>query len=210
VLNELETAADQQASRLIVSLDSRKCDRLRSALCEVQSLLSTEDAALDPDRRSVRLREAVAGDLGWIIARHAEIYKREYGFSQEFENYVLLGLAEYVRKDPSGSKVWIADYGRVSVGSVGLVELTRKSAQLRWLLVEPHARGQGVGRKLVDQAISFSRSRKYRQVLLWTLQDLRAARKLYKAFGFKRLEERQGKMGGRRMVEECWTLTLNT
>ncbi len=208
VLLKLETAADHQAAELIGSLDSIKRARLRSAMFEIEALLTVTDEVRDRAPGCVRLRAAVSGDLGWIISRHAEIYGREYGFSQEFENYVLLGLAEYVKKDRSGSRVWIAEKDGASIGSVGVVELPQKRAQLRWLIVEPHARGLGVGRKLVEQVVSFCRDRDRRQVLLWTLQDLHAARALYKSFGFKLVEKKKGIMGGREMIEECWRLTL--
>jgi len=204
----LEAAADHQADNLIGSLDAKKSARLRAALSEVETIMGSENRAHDPGRGDVRIREAVSGDLGWIITRHAEIYSLEYGFTQEFEIYVLLGLAEYLEKDRSGSRVWIAEHGGAAAGAVGIVELSQDCAQLRWLLVEPHARGLGVGKKLVEQAVSFCRERNYGQVLLWTLQDLHAARALYKSFGFNLVEEKKGVMGGQPMIEECWTLTL--
>jgi DNA-binding MarR family transcriptional regulator/GNAT superfamily N-acetyltransferase len=209
LLKEIETAADHQAADLIGSLDAGKSGRLRVALSEVEGILRSEKNGYDRGRGDVRLREAEAGDLGWIITRHARIYGFEYGFTQEFETYVLLGLAEYLNKDRSRSRVWIAEQGGVAAGSVGIVEQTKDRAQLRWLLVEPHARGLGAGRVLVEQAIEFSKGQGYDQVILWTLQDLHAARALYKSFGFTLAEEKNGEMGGQPMIEECWALTLN-
>jgi len=208
ILRALETAADSQAAKLIGALDERKSIRLQAALSEVEALLEAGNRVPLPEPFDIRLREAATGDLGWIVTRHAEIYEREYGFTQEFETYVLLGLAEYVKKGRSGSRVWIAEHGKAAVGSIGIVELPRNRSQLRWLLVEPHARGLGVGRKLVDRAVSFCRKRNYRQVHLWTLKDLIAARALYASFGFELTEEKKGIMGGCPMIEECWTLTL--
>jgi len=208
ILKALETAADIQAAKLIGALDERKSTRLQAALSEVEALLEAQNRESVPDQSDIRLREVATGDLGWIVTRHAEVYEREFGFTQEFETYVLLGLAEYVKKDRSGSRVWIAEHGSAAVGSIGIVELPRSRSQLRWLLVEPHARGLGVGRKLVDRAVSFCRKQKYHQVLLWTLKDLTAARTLYASFGFELTEEKKGIMGGRPMIEECWTLTL--
>ena len=208
LLAALEAAADHQAADLIGSLGARKSARLRAALSEVETIMGSENRAHDPGRGDVRLREAVSGDLGWIIIRHAEIYSLEYGFTQEFEIYVLLGLAEYLEKSRSGSRVWIAECGGAAAGSVGIVELAEDRAQLRWLIVEPHVRGLGVGKKLMEQAVSFCRERNYGQVLLWTLKDLHAARALYKSFGFNLVEEKRGMMGGQTMIEECWTITL--
>ena len=208
LLNKRKNPAEDPAAVLSGSLDPRKSARLRAALFEVEALLKRTDRGVDPKDPDIRVREADPGDLGWIITRHAEIYGREFGFTKEFETYVLLGLAEYVQQEPSGSRVWIAERCDDAVGSVGIVALPPQRAQLRWLLVEPHARGLGAGRKLVAQAVSFCRERNYRQVLLWTLQTLHAARALYGSFGFQLIEEKKGMMGGRPMIEECWSLAL--
>ncbi len=209
LLAQIETSADRQAGDLIGPLDAIESARLRAALDEVETLLGAADKEPESHQEAILLREAVSGDLGWIITRHAEIYNQEYGFTQEFETYVLLGLAEYVKKDCSGSRVWIAEYGGRPVGSVGIVALPRSRAQLRWLLVEPYARGLGAGRNLVEQAISFCRKQHYRQVILWTLQDLHSARALYESCGFVRVEEKKGRMGGQPMIEECWSIRLD-
>ena len=208
LLAAFETAADHQAADLIGSLDVRKSARLQAALSEIEAIIGSGNSEHSIGRSDVRIREAGTGDLGWIITRHAEIYALEYGFTEEFETYVLLGLAEYLEKSRSGSKVWIAECGGAAAGSVGIVELAEDRAQLRWLIVEPHVRGLGVGKKLVEQAVSFCRERNYTQVLLWTLQDLHAARALYKSFGFNLVEEKRGMMGGQPIIEECWTITL--
>jgi ribosomal protein S18 acetylase RimI-like enzyme len=162
-------------------------------------------------RPSVRLRESGpdgTGDLGWVIASHAACYGREYGFNREFEEYVLLGMAEYLRKDPAGSKLWIAELDGEPAGSVGIVELEHGQAQMRWLLVEPRARGLGLGKTLTEHALAFCRERGYAEVILWTLQTLDAARAMYRSLGFEVTEIKDSAMGGQPVVEERWSLRL--
>jgi DNA-binding MarR family transcriptional regulator/GNAT superfamily N-acetyltransferase len=209
VLEELEVRSDHQAGGLLGALDAKRQARLTAVLLEAQTLLQEAEGRSAPGGSSgVRLREAGLGDLGRVVSRHAEIYSLEYGFTQEFEGYVLSGLAEYMERPRDGSRVWIAEQGGVWAGCVGAVEQPGSEAQLRWLLVAPALRGSGAGRLLVKQAVSFCRGRNYRQIFLWTLQDLSAARSLYQSVGFALAESRQGVMGGRSMVEERWVLDL--
>lgn len=213
VLEELEARSNRQAGGLLASLDAKRQARLTVALLEAQALLQEAEGRGAPggspgESPSVRLREAGLGDLGRVVSLHAEIYSLEYGFTQEFEGYVLSGLAEYMERPRDGSRVWIAEQGGVWAGCVGAVEQPGSEAQLRWLLVAPALRGSGAGRLLVEQAVSFCRGRNYRQIFLWTLQDLSAARSLYQSVGFVLAESRQGVMGGRSMVEERWVLDL--
>lgn len=206
LLAELEAAANRQAAGLIASMDGRQTARLRAALDEVEELLGSGPA--DSTDHTVIVRNARPGDLGWIVTRHAEYYNREHGFNEEFERYVLLSMAEYSKKDPAGSQVWIAEHNGAPAGSVGIVELEGNRAQMRWLLVEPHARGLGVGRILVEQALAFCRERGYDRVILWTIEILHPARALYASFGFEIAETGECLMGGQEMVEECWALDL--
>jgi DNA-binding MarR family transcriptional regulator len=208
VLEELEARSNRQAGRLLASLDAKRQTRLTSALQEAQTLLQEAEGQVVSGVSRVRVREAELGDLGRVVSRHAEIYGLEYGFTQEFEGYVLTGLAEYMERPRGGSRVWIAEQNGVWAGCVGVVEQSGGEAQLRWLLVEAALRGSGAGRLLVDQAVFFCRRKNYRQVFLWTLQDLFAARSLYQSFGFVLAESRPGVMGGRSMVEERWVLDL--
>ena len=204
VLAQIENAADRHAASLMRGLDDEKRRRLTAALEEVQVLLGEKK----DQPQSVVVRRADLGDLGRIITRHAEIYGQEYGFTYEFETYVLLGLADYVKKDPGQSRVWMAEQDGIAAGSVGIVALDANQTQLRWLLVEPGFRGMGVGKKLVNHALRFCRGRGFGRVILWTLKDLTAARALYASVGFKLAEEKQGQMGGRAMMEERWALDL--
>lgn len=210
MLETIEEAATSQALDLVAHLDQPGQSRLRKSLHEIQELLGRQQAskAYAPD--DVLLREAAPGDLGWIVSSHAEYYGRLYGFSREFEGYVLCSLADYLRKAPEKGNIWIAELDSCRVGSIGVVHISEKQAQMRWLLVAEEARGLGLGKRLVHQVMDFCRQRGYQELFLWTLQTLNAARKLYAAEGFSLVEQKEGLMGGVEVVEECWQLCLET
>lgn len=204
--DKLAEAADSHAAGLIGKLDERGAERLRGALAEARSLLGGEgDTA-----KEVRIREAGYADLGWIISRHGEVYGREKGFGDDFARYVLLGMAEYAEAGPARSRVWIAEAGGMPAGSVGIVGREGGRGQMRWLLVEPHARGFGLGRKLVETAVAFSRGQGFKEIFLWTVSGLKPAQDLYKSFGFVHSDSRPGTMGGVRVTEELWRLGLES
>lgn len=205
-LEAIEKRADAQAAELLKGLDQKQRGRLRAALNEAEALLKGEPRTKGNDEPV--LREAVSGDLGWIITSHARLYGELSGFNREFEEYVLLGLGEYLQAGRDKGGVWIAEHDGEAVGSVGVVERPDNSAQLRWLLVEPRAQGLGLGRLLVEKAVRICRERGYGRIVLWTLQELLPARALYKSLGFALIEEKQGVMGGRSLTEECWVLRL--
>ena len=135
-----------------------------------------------------RLRAGRIGDLGWMVHRQAVVYAKEFGYSQVFETYLHEGTAIFLRKfDPKRDRIRVAeDAGRI----VGFIAIQhdpdrRGWAKLRWFLVEKDARGAGLGQRLVRSAVAFSRKAGYRGILLWTVDDLHAARRLYEANGFQ-------------------------
>jgi len=210
-LDNLEEAARRQAGALVAALDDSGRVTLRNALQEVQHLLGDTPAQapiLSSDGKKPVLRDAACGDLGWIVSSHARLYAVSHGFSAEFEAYVLCGLAEFLQKGPNGGRIWIAELDGQRVGSIGVVRLSQTRAQMRWLLVTPLARGLGLGRALVDRVLDHCRQQGFKEVRLWTLQDLAPARKLYAAKGFECVECRQGSMGGKMVTEECWSCSL--
>ncbi len=156
----------------------------------------------------ILIRPARPGDMGWVIQRHALIYASEWGFGPEFERYVLLGLAASLQSRSGRKGLWIAEREGEALGSVGVVEATANQAQLRWLLVEPAARGLGLGRALVEQALAHCREHGFASVFLWTLRALEPARRLYASLDFSLAEEKPGLMGGQPHVEERWELRL--
>lgn len=145
-----------------------------------------------PDR--FRIRQGRVGDLGWMVHRQAVVYAKEFGYSRLFETYLHEGAAVFLRNfDPRRDRVWVAQSAEsgLSAGSIlGFVAIQhdpdrRGWAKLRWFLVEKEARGHGLGGRLLKAAIAFSRKAGYQGVLLWTVDDLHDARRLYEAAGFR-------------------------
>jgi GNAT superfamily N-acetyltransferase len=158
---------------------------------------------------SVSLRTTlVPGDLGTVVALHGVLYAREHGFDPTFEAYVAGPLAEFVRARSPRERMWIAERDQRIVGSVAIVAASADVAQLRWFLVDPAARGAGLGRRLLTEAIAFSREQGYCSIVLWTVQALTAAARLYLEAGFHKVEERPGHLWGVDVVEEKYQSSL--
>jgi GNAT superfamily N-acetyltransferase len=159
--------------------------------------------------RIVTIRTSLApGDVGAIVRLHGILYAREYGFDPTFEAYVAGPLAEFVRAGSDGGRLWIAEQEGRLVGCVAVVAASAETAQLRWFLVDPAARGAGLGKRLLGEAIQFARDAGYRTMILWTVSALTAAAHLYRAAGFRKVEEKPGRQWGVDVVEEKYELAL--
>lgn len=144
--------------------------------------------------RPVRLRTGRIGDLGWMVHRQAVVYAKEFGYSRHFESYLHEGAAVFLRGfDAARDRIWVAESASSGKGSgsavLGFVAIQhdpdrRGWAKLRWFLVEGRVRGRGVGSRLMKAALAFSRKAGYKGILLWTVDDLDAARALYEKAGF--------------------------
>jgi DNA-binding MarR family transcriptional regulator/GNAT superfamily N-acetyltransferase len=179
--------------------------RLVDAMLTIEALLAGAPEA----KAAYVLRPHQPGDMGWVVHRHGALYAQEYGFDERFEALVASVVAKFVdRYDPRRERCWIAEKDGENVGSVFLVRRSRSVAQLRLLLVEPKARGLGIGERLVTECIRFARQAGYRKVTLWTNSVLRVARRVYQAAGFRRVHREKHRSFGRDLVGETWELSL--
>ncbi|MCP3951261.1 MAG: GNAT family N-acetyltransferase [Desulfobacterales bacterium] len=154
-------------------------------------------------------RSRKPGDIGYIIYRHGVLYAQEYGFDDSFDLYVGKPLIVFAENfDPEKENLWIAEKGTDIVGSLAIVNTGAKVAQLRWLLVEPAARGLGIGQALVERGVAFCRTRSYKEIFLWTIDYLGAAKKIYTGAGFKKTDQKTSRIWGQVLTEERWELQL--
>ncbi len=196
------------------TLDRRTVDQVGALLDELgaqreRALVTALDAvqaALEPPASpTVTVRGLQPGDLGWIVGRHGDLYAREYGWDASFEILVASIMGAY---DPSRDAAWIAEAGGRRAGCVLCVHHDERTAKLRTLLVEPDARGLGIGGRLVDKVIRHARARGYAELTLWTNDILTAARRIYERAGFTLTDEAPHRAFGHDLVEQTWSLTL--
>ena len=156
------------------------------------------------------LRPPAPGDLGWVVQRHGSLYAEEYGWDDSFEGLAAEVVARFVRDfDPARERCWIAEREGSNVGCVLVVAKSKTVAQLRCLLVDPSARGLGIGRRLVQECIRFARTRGYRRMMLWTVDVLVSARRIYEAEGFHLVHEGPHPAFGKDdLVEQTWEREL--
>jgi DNA-binding MarR family transcriptional regulator/GNAT superfamily N-acetyltransferase len=201
----LDRRAHDEVAQLLGKLPSSAQIRLIEAMRTIEVLLSPDHIAA----KSIVLRPPRAGDMGWVVQRHGELYGEEYGYDATFEALVAEIVADFLRRfDPARDCCWIAERGGEKVGSVFVVRKSRTIAKLRLFIVDPAARGSGIGARLVDECIGFARRARYRRLTLWTQADLLAARHLYQRAGFRRVASERHHSFGRDLIGENWELDL--
>ena len=204
----LDRSSHKATARMLARLRASDRQRLLASLHEVrETLASRRESAAD----GITLRSYRPGDIGWAIERHGQLYSDEFGWNVEFEALVANLFANFVTKqNPKTERLWIAEIAGERVGCVFVVrsEDEPSAAQLRCLLVDPKARGKGVGQRLVQECISFAKSAGYRTMILWTNDVLVAARRIYEAEGFKLLKEDRHHSFGHDLVGQTWSRPL--
>jgi DNA-binding MarR family transcriptional regulator/GNAT superfamily N-acetyltransferase len=205
VFEPLNARSDEQVRDILSKLSPAKQDDLLHSMQTVESVLNPGTGT-----PSYVLRQHRPGDMGWVVWRHGLLYFQEYGYDERAEALFAGIAAKFIEKlDPAREACWIAEKDGENVGSVFLVKKSQTVAQLRLLLVEPSARGLGIGKRLVSECIGFARRVGYRKIILWTQSELTAARSIYQSAGFKLVgEEKHASWSRKDLVAETWELKL--
>lgn len=201
----LDHRSQQAVGAMLRPLSDGDQRRLVGAVRAVETLLADRV----PGRVPYILRPPEPGDMGWVVQRHGALYAEEYGYDRHFEGLVASIVGAFVaRFDPARERCWIAERDGENVGSVFLVRKSERVAKLRLLLVEPAARGLGIGARLVAECVRFARQAGYRAITLWTHSQLHAARHLYREAQFRLVRKQAAHSFGLKLVDETWELGL--
>jgi DNA-binding MarR family transcriptional regulator/GNAT superfamily N-acetyltransferase len=205
----LDARSTEEVGAMLARLSRSERRELVGAMEGIQGLLGKASDGSEPGSAEVIIREPRPGELGWVVKRHGELYAAEYGWDAEFEGLVAGIVGRFVAElDFRVERCWIAELRGEPAGSVFLVKDSATVGRLRLLLVEPWARGHGVGSRLVDECLSFARAGGYRKVTLWTNAQLHAARRIYQRAGFRLVEEQRHHSFGHDQVSQTWELEL--
>lgn len=198
----------EKTATMLSPLHTKERQKLVAALQTVELLLSFKNET-KREKAKISLRSHRPGDMGWVTHRHGVLYHEEYGWDERFEALVAGIVAKFIEGyDPARERCWIAEMDGEPVGSVFLVRNTRTEAKLRLLLIEPKARGLGLGKRLVRECIDFARAKGYRRLVLWTQSNLVAARGIYKDAGFRLAKREPHRSFGAKLMGEYWELKL--
>jgi DNA-binding MarR family transcriptional regulator/GNAT superfamily N-acetyltransferase len=203
----LERRSQRETGAMLARLKPTEQARLIAAMTLIESLLG--GATPKPPTRGYILRAPRPGDFGWVVKRNAELYAQEYRWKEPFEGVCAQIVADFVNTfDSKRERCWIAEMDGERVGCIFLAKDAATVARVRLLLVEPKARGLGLGARLVDECIGFARRAGYKKVTLWTHSVLTAARHIYQKAGFKLVRTERHKAWGPPVVSEYWDLEL--
>jgi len=204
-MSTLDSRSQEQAGSLLAELTDPQQTSILQAMSQIQAALGDSKATNEP----YIIRTHRTGDLSWIAHRHAILYSKEYGLNQAFEALVLEIAAHFLKHyDPEAERCWMAERSGEILGCVILVKSSKQIAKLRLLLVEPSARGLGIGKRLVDECIRFAREKGYKKIVLWTQSNLTAARGIYQKAGFELVATDSHEDFGPRLTAETWELRL--
>jgi DNA-binding MarR family transcriptional regulator/GNAT superfamily N-acetyltransferase len=201
----LDARANKEVASRLQSVPETERQRLVAAMGMIEQILAPSSAQNEP----YILRPHRVGDMGWVAHRQGLLYAQEYGWDEQFEALAAKIVAEFIENyDAKRERCWIAERNGEIVGSVFLVKHSKTIAQLRLLLVEPSARGLGIGSRLVGECIRFAGQAGYKKITLWTQSNLTAARNIYKRTGFRLVAKKPHHSFGHDLVAETWDLKL--
>jgi DNA-binding MarR family transcriptional regulator/GNAT superfamily N-acetyltransferase len=205
----MEERSQRDAGAMLDRLKPSQQAQIVAAMTSIETLLANGQVKSDTKPRYT-LREPRAGDFGWVVSRHAELYLREYGWGEPFEGLCAQIVADFVNKfDAKYERCWIAELDGENIGCIMLVKDDQPGvARIRLLLVDPKGRGLGLGAKLVDECLRFARSVGYTKITLWTHSVLSAARHVYEKAGFTLTSSEPRHSWGKDVVAEFWDLDL--
>lgn len=205
----LERRSQDDTGAMLAKLAPADRARLIGAMHTIETLLAGGNASHRRPKKRYTLRTPRPGDFGWVIRRNAELYAQEYQWKEPFEGLCAQIVADYANaNDPERERCWIAEIAGENVGCIFLAKESATVARIRLLLVDPKARGLGLGAHLVDECIRFARGAGYKKVTLWTHSVLTAARHIYQQAGFKLMRTERHKSWGRPVMSEHWDLQL--
>lgn len=204
----LNKGSHDQVAALLAKLSPGEQTRVVGAMNTVESLFGASSANSRPVQKPV-LRPHRPGDMGWVTSAHGALYAQEYGWDITFEALVAKITAEFIEKfDPARERCWIAEMDGAPVGSVFVVRKTDEVAKLRLLIVDPRARGLGLGKRLVDECLGFAKVAGYTFMTLWTQSNLTAARGIYERAGFRLTAQDPHRSFGVDLIGETWDREL--
>ncbi len=205
IMSTLDTRSHEEVGKIVGSLSAGDQSSLVDAMQTIEKLLSAPSSP----RPAYILRPHQPGDIGWVIRRHGVLYAQEYQWDERFEALVAEIAAKFIQNfDSRRERCWMAERDGQIVGCVFLVKHSKTVAKLRMLLVEPAARGLGIGKRLVEECVRFARQAGYRKMTLWTQSSLHAARGIYEKAGFRLAEHHRHHSWGHDLVAETWDLVL--
>jgi DNA-binding MarR family transcriptional regulator/GNAT superfamily N-acetyltransferase len=203
----LDQRARDEVAEMLHNLSEEEQQRLLTSMQAIESVFDKGKSFKFAEPFFLRSHES--GDMGWVTHRHGILYQQEYGWDERFEALVAQIVSDFINNyNPTRERCWIAEMEGEIVGSVFVVQASEAVAKLRLLLVEPKARGCGLGSRLVEECIRFARRHGYKKMLLWTNSILVAARRLYARAGFKLVAQEAHHSFGHDLIGETWELVL--
>lgn len=201
----LDKRSQDEVGGMLSELSDADQRRVVGAMNTIEGVMSHQQGHMP----AVSLRPHRAGDMGWVVARHGTLYAQEYGWDSTIEAITAEIVAAFLKKhDPACERCWIAELDGEAVGSIFLMRERADVARIRLLIVDPKARGLGIGNRLVDECISFAKIAGYRRITLWTHAVLTAARAIYKQRGFQLVRQWVHEDFGKPLESETWELVL--